>query len=1124
MNSNGQQEALKRIEAARLNESTELDLSSLNLAELPQAVADLTQLTELDCSGNQLKDLSALANLTQLTELVCSDNQLTDLSALVNLTQLTTLVCSRNQLTDLSALVNLTQLTELYCSDNPLTDLSGLAKLIQLTTLVCSGNPLNDLSALVNLTQLTELDCSGNQLTDLSGLAKLIQLTTLNCSFNQLTDLSTLAKLIQLTTLDCSRNQLTDLSGLAKLIQLTTLVCSGNPLNDLSALVNLTQLTELDCSGNQLTDLSGLAKLTQLTTLNCSFNQLTDLSGLAKLIQLTTLGCSGNQLKDLSALANLTQLTELVCSDNQLTDLSALVNLTQLTTLVCSRNQLTDLSALVNLTQLTELYCSGNQLTDLSGLAKLIQLTTLDCSRNQLTDLSGLAKLIQLTTLVCSGNPLNDLSALVNLTQLTELDCSGNQLTDLSGLAKLTQLTTLDCSHNQLTNSVEIQTIVENNPTLISVDFRYNPIQRIPKEFLDSLKILKGYFADLKQGAIENKQIKLLLLGNGRVGKTTLAYCLEHQQAPLEGTVFESTHGIIVKDITLPCHQGGNPWQLRLWDFAGQEIYHATHRLFYTSNALYLVLWAEETDEIDTEHDHELIYWLDLVQLHAEDAEIIVIKNQLNRRNELGLQINELQQPPYNHLQHYGISANVYQGVRVVEAAIVDALEQLVNNLPTLPITWHQVREALDNTKDHYISYDDYCALCKENQVGHPDVLLDYLHQTGSCFYFGSDFNNHIILDQNWAIKAIYRLFEKDNKGKGPRHIIHQKHGEITGNEALALFSGYSQSEVEIFFNFMRGSHLCFSQSQWSAFGKQQFVFPSLLPESHPELEAYTYNAKFEYKITYPWLHRLLVERFIIHARHLAPKKTWWRNGIAVIDRELKSAAALVADSETKSIHIYASGQNPTALLKRILKSLDELNLCQPIEHLIKEQGSEWVDIEEVKKAHQTRTPYVVAETGENVSAVSLFDALEYEDVKLLSEVPETTSEQIQHFTYYYIKEAKKVENTGNKVTIENSENIRFMIKGDINIGANNSDKQAKIGKLEELINLLQAAPPTTNSEDAIRYLKNTVDEVSKSEPNKTLVETYLNTASGFLNMIDKGSELFKKGKELFESFGFSLG
>ena len=69
-------EAEQRIEAARQAGATKLDLSSMQLTELPEAIAALTQLQSLNLYDNQLTELpEVIAALTQLQSLGLSDDQ-----------------------------------------------------------------------------------------------------------------------------------------------------------------------------------------------------------------------------------------------------------------------------------------------------------------------------------------------------------------------------------------------------------------------------------------------------------------------------------------------------------------------------------------------------------------------------------------------------------------------------------------------------------------------------------------------------------------------------------------------------------------------------------------------------------------------------------------------------------------------------------------------------------------------------------------------------------------------------------------------------------------------------------------------------------------------------------------
>lgn len=173
---------------------------------------------------------------------------------------------------------------------------------------------------------------------------------------------------------------------------------------------------------------------------------------------------------------------------------------------------------------------------------------------------------------------------------------------------------------------------------------------------------------------------RLLLLGDGRVGKTTLAKRLQwrlltksEQAAPENQSLRPrqpepATHAIAFgklrtelfiasesrrrflnevaekQDLDLRVSAAGDvPGVVRLWDFGGQEVYHQTHRAFAGAGAVCLILWREKRlseDELqagrpqgldpgewrEMNRPRPLDYWIDYVQtLGIERAQIAVV-------------------------------------------------------------------------------------------------------------------------------------------------------------------------------------------------------------------------------------------------------------------------------------------------------------------------------------------------------------------------------------------------------------------------------------------------------------------------------------------------------------------
>ncbi|MEL6490518.1 MAG: COR domain-containing protein [Cyanobacteria bacterium J06621_3] len=169
----------ERIEQAQYTGATHLDLSQMDLTELPDSIGNLTQLKTLDVSFNKLTTLSkSLGKLSQLETLKLYGNQLTtlpqSLSPLANLKelwlgkglfgnpienvppviqyfkQLEILDISRSQISFLPEWIGeLSQLREIFLNPSKVVTLpSSLTKLEHLNMLMLDGSPLSpELSA-----------------------------------------------------------------------------------------------------------------------------------------------------------------------------------------------------------------------------------------------------------------------------------------------------------------------------------------------------------------------------------------------------------------------------------------------------------------------------------------------------------------------------------------------------------------------------------------------------------------------------------------------------------------------------------------------------------------------------------------------------------------------------------------------------------------------------------------------------------------------------------------------------------------------------------------------------------------------------------------------------------------
>lgn len=239
-----------------LKQLTSLDLSETEIKELP-ILKDLSQLSQLDLSFNKIKDISPIKDLSNITKLDLSDNQVRELSSLKNLNNLNTLYLGGNQIKNISPLKNLSNLAVLHLSYNKINDLSPLKHLNNLIDLSIINNHLNSINilSLKNLSKLIKLDLSSNQITELSCLDNLSNLVTLVLKDNKISDISSLKNLNTLTYLDLSYNEISDISPLKNLNILNSLNLAFNQINALLSLKHLKHLNKLDLSNNPIESL-----------------------------------------------------------------------------------------------------------------------------------------------------------------------------------------------------------------------------------------------------------------------------------------------------------------------------------------------------------------------------------------------------------------------------------------------------------------------------------------------------------------------------------------------------------------------------------------------------------------------------------------------------------------------------------------------------------------------------------------------------------------------------------------------------------------------------------------------------------------------------------------------------
>lgn len=921
---------------AKLTNLTVLDLWNNQIEEIPPEIASLTKLTRLRLWNNQIEEIPPeISQLTNLIDLGLSDNQIRKIPAEIgSLTNLEKLGLWNNQIEEICpGIGELTNLTELYLWSNQIEEIPvEIANLTNLTSLGIGENKIHEIPAeIASLIKLEKLYLSNNQITKTPPeIGELINLTKLYLSNNQIVEISRdIFKLTNLVRLDLSNNCITEIPReIAKLANLKQLWISNNQIDEIPPqIARLIKLKEFYISNNQIAEIPPqISRLTSLTEFYISNNQIAEIPPqISRLTSLSEFDLSKNQIREIPPeIGNLTSLTGLDLSDNQIVSFPIpIAKLTNLKELYLSQNQIGEIPPEIgNLTSLIGLDLSGNQIKEIPPeIAKLTNLTKLYLWDNQISEIpNAIANLTNLTKLYLWDNEITKIpDAIASLTKLTKLYLWGNLITEIpDAIAKLTNLQELDINSNKIK---DIPQWFQDFKNLQKLDLRSNPIL-IPQEILgtkeyqedpgDLQAILSFYFQTQDPNETEFLyEAKLIIVGEGEVGKTTLAKKLQDVNYVLNPNE-RSTQGIDVTRWKFD-HSSDEPFHVNTWDFGGQEIYHATHQFFLTERSLYALV-------IDSRREHHnLYYWLNVVRLFSDNSPIFIIKNEKQDRQ------CELNEGPlrgeFDNLKD-SVRTNLAKDEELLN--IREAIRTHITALPHIkvphPKTWTKIRRELEKyaEKYNYISDEEYHRIGERSGVEDRQERLTiskYLHDLGICLHFQNDrvLKYRVILNPTWATKAVYKVTDtqavKDNNGRFTKQDIKNIWSE----------SEYADMHDELL-QLMQNFEICYEISN----GNDTYIIPNLLPHRQPSFNwDTTENLIVRYK--YDFMPKGILNRFIVamHSQienHPDPaepnNQLVWKDGVILTNQYAR--AKIIKDLDKEEILISVVGIQKKALLEPI--------------------------------------------------------------------------------------------------------------------------------------------------------------------------------------------------------------
>nr|NQU93487.1 TIR domain-containing protein [Bacteroidota bacterium] len=565
------------------------------------------------------------------------------------------------------------------------------------------------------------------------------------------------------------------------------------------------------------------------------------------------------------------------------------------------------------------------EFVDLSGnkdLKRIIfktpqpKLRYLDASSCALQSVTIPAGCESLETLFFHKNQITEITFEGDCPKLELLDLSENKLTTLDLPYKFKKLGNLFLSKNNLVNLANLSEFFTRDYFDFVVDGNERLTAPPPELIEKGNDAVVKFFIEMEAGKDYLYEAKLLIVGEPGAGKTTLFRKLKDTNAllPKEN---ETTKGIDIHGYTFPVK--GKPkkkFTVNVWDFGGQEIYHATHQFFLTKRSLYVLLSDARKEDTDFN------YWLEVIELLTGKSPVIIVQNEKGGRkadfDQRGLagRFGNIVTPVHS----LDLSKDINK-IDQLREFVSFHIQQLDHVGQELPASWVAIREELEKLSNNnsYIDVNHYLDVCKKNNLHERNrglFLSSFLHDLGVFLHFQNDpiLKHWVILSNEWATNAVYAIMDDEE-------IKHNRKGHFNRKDIQRILTKreycYMHDEVlQLMMNF----ELCYRIPET----KDEYIAPQLLPIEKSKYPWENEN-NLQLRYTYDFMPKGLISRFIVRTHQFIDDYTkLWRSGV-VLSRN-KTFAEVIETYGRRSIQIRVAGLHKKELLTIVSDHLDTLN------------------------------------------------------------------------------------------------------------------------------------------------------------------------------------------------------
>ena len=373
-------------------------------------------------------------------------------------------------------------------------------------------------------------------------------------------------------------------------------------------------------------------------------------------------------------------------------------------------------------------------------------------------------------------------------------------------------------------------------------------------------KHLEGYFKKLDLSAFvtleilretlfgktDKARVRVLLIGSGGSGKTSLFQLLSGDTVKSNNTATTNINRCIISDVTTKwkIYDTSKPTQnidISLWDFAGQTQYYGLHQSFFNNRCLYILV-------IDSRHQQSPYDWLQQIELLSDNQEVqvlILINNYENCPSQLNISDiqGRFERLKIDESSVFEVNLGAFIGKSIQDKEVIDwnddkEYDRLLSFLKTLVTKSEKVQTQMStkildfyNDIDRMLENNKYCFSTRElrriaQQYDQVDTYKGLIKAFGNLVETKQR-EKVTWLSAQWLNQAGYELLHTLQSGESKGAYEHDYIIDEIERNPNAKINEKSFDDLL--------THFYYSSLAVSSDASSKIIFPAILSINDPE-------------------------------------------------------------------------------------------------------------------------------------------------------------------------------------------------------------------------------------------------------------------------------------------------